>query len=72
MIYELTKEHLNTLTLDEQRGLYAEAKRQAALARPHTQGYARAVAAVGRINSACPAADQTRHHERARFCPRSS
>lgn len=55
MIYELTEEHLNTLTLDELRGMYAEAKRQAGLARPHTQGYARAVAAVGRIAEAIAA-----------------
>lgn len=55
MIYELTEEHLNTMTLDELRGMYAEAKRQAALARPHTQGYARAVAAVGRIAEAIAA-----------------
>ena len=55
MIYELTEEHLNTMTLDELRGMYAEAKRQAALARPHTQSYARAVAAVGRIAEAIAA-----------------
>lgn len=55
MIYELSEEHFNTMTLDELRGLYAEARRQAGLARPHTQGYARAIAAVGRIAEAIAA-----------------
>ena len=52
MIYELSEEHFNTMTLDELHMLFAEAKRQARLARPHTQGYARAVAAVARIANA--------------------
>ena len=55
MIYELSEEHFNTMTLDELHMLFAEAKRQAGLARPHTQGYARAVAAVARIANAIAA-----------------
>jgi len=55
MICELSEEHFNTMTLDELHGLYAEAKRQAGLARPHTRDYARAVAAVGRIAEAIAA-----------------